>query len=251
MNNIFWQTRFSQNLTVAPQLSDGLQRFSSVKSLTVVLFVLLAMLVPHASAATVKENAAKIANVGKPITNEQGDIRYIVLLDDGRRVHTEKPAPSTINKAEVESAVAQIKRATDELVADVMRPAGAKTLRNTALIAPTFLAYLDEKQVKQLSNDKRVIRLEQDTHLQTSNVWNNSKSGGQSNSWGVEAMGLSSPTPSNGVAVVYIVDAGMVPHFDLPQFGPYNEWRASQGVTQPPCWDHATHVAGIIGAANN
>ena len=209
------------------------------------------MLVAMPVAAAEKDDAAKIAKVSKPIMNEQGAIRYIVLLDDGRKVDTEKPAQRTINKAEVESVVQSFQGATNAVVADVIRPAGAKSLRTTALIAPTFLAYLDEKQVKQLASDKRVLRLEQDTYVQTSNLWNNSNSGGQVNAWGIEAMGLNNPSPSNGIAKVFLVDTGIVPHVDLPQFSPANEWRASPAITQPPCWDHATHVAGIIGAANN
>ena len=250
MNMIFWQNRkiaksslnFLTKNFEAPSSAAKFFAFAACASIT--------MLAAMPATAAENDVAAKIAKVSKLITNEQGAIRYIVLLDDGRKVDTEKPAPRTINKAEVESAVEGIKRATDALVADVIRPAGAKSLRTTALIAPTFLAYLDEKQVKQLASDKRLL-LEQDTYVETSNLWNDTNSGAQVNSWGVEAMGLSNPSPSNGLARVFVLDTGIVPHADLPQFSPGNEWRAMPGITQSPCWDHATHVAGIIGAANN
>ena len=250
------------SITVRPQtanrkpLSSALvnQTWSvvlAIKAVAVTAFTIITLLASPVVVASEKASEAKIAKVSKPISNAQGAIRYIVLLDDSRKLDITKPLPRTINKVEVESAVHSIRRLATELVTDVTRSAGVKVLNTTALIAPAFVAYLDEQQVKQLVDDKRVIRLEQDSYVQTSAPWSNTTSGGQANAWGIEAMGLSNPSPSNGTAVVYVVDLGIVPHVDLPQFSLNNVWRANPAITQPPCWDHATHVAGIIGAANN
>ncbi len=249
----FWQksqiaNRKSQNSTLNCCSKYLNLRSTVVKTVLAALASFTLQLSPSAIALQLGE-IAKIARVGAPITNEQGAIRYIVLLDDGSKVDTEKPAPRTVDKVAVDATVEAIKRATAEFVADVARASGAKVLRTTAFIAPTFVAYLDEKQVKQLAADKRVLRLEQDTYVQTSNVWNDAVVGGQTQSWGVQAMGLSNPSPSNGLARVYVIDSGAVSHADLPGL---NSWTAANfSIPATPCWDHATHVAGIIGAANN
>ena len=158
----------------------------------------------------------------------------------------------TLKKAEVEADIEAIKRATDKLIAEITRPADVKVLQSTALLLPSFVAYLDEKQVKKLAADKRVVRLEQDTYLQTSALWNDSTINGQIRSWGIDAMGAGYASPSNGAARVFVIDLGVEMHSDLPGYSWANNLHPTLNQFQNyPCWSHDTHVAGIIGAGND
>lgn len=90
--------------------------------------------------AVVETNdAAKIAKASKPISNEVGAIRYIVLLDDGRKLDSQKTPLKDFKKAEVEADIEAIKRATDKLIAEITRPVDVKVLQSTALLLPTWM----------------------------------------------------------------------------------------------------------------
>lgn len=120
------------------------------------------------------------------------------------------------------------------------------------MVGTSFTAYLTDKQVEQLAKDKRVKLLTEDAYLEPSALWNSTTDyTGQARSWGLYALGVSSAGSSNGGATVYVLDTGVEMHGDLPGLSAADRISALAGINPNGCYPHATHVAGIIGAADN
>ena len=80
-------------------------------------------------------------------------------------------------------------------------------------------------------------------------LWNSTTDGsGQVRSWGLSAMGLTGGVPSNGSATVYVLDTGVDVNADL---NVTSRMAAFPGINPIGCYQHSTHVAGIIGARDN
>ena len=98
----------------------------------------------------------------------------------------------------------------------------------------------------------RVKLITQDVYLQPSALWNSSTDpSGQVRPWGLQAMDVASAGSSNGTATVYVLDTGVEMHADLPGLAATDRLSALPGINPTGCYAHATHVAGIIGAADN
>lgn len=123
----------------------------------------------------------------------------------------------------------------------------------TGLIGTSFIAHLTEQQVKQFSNDKRVKLITQDIYIQSSALWNSSTdASGQTRPWGLEAMAVANAGSSNGGAIVFVLDFGSELHPDLTGLTAANRYNIVPNISLTTCnYAHATHVAGIIGAADN
>jgi Subtilase family len=197
---------------------------------------------------------AKLAKANKPIKDAEGRIRYIVdLVDD------DLGKPARFANASEKIAWKQTKSRV--LIDDVTRLLGVKLLGSTSLVGTSFIAYLTEKQVEQFSKDSRVALITEDSYLQPSALWNNTpEPNGQTTPqvrpWGLDAL-LTSGASSNGGATVYVLDTGVELHADLPGLAAGDRLTAfATDVSGAPinptgCYSHATHVAGIIGAAND
>lgn len=131
----------------------------------------------------------------------------------------------------------------------------------TSLVGTSFIAYLTSSQVDQFSKDKRVKLITQDAYISPSALWNSTGLNywEQHRSWGLSAMVVDYAGASNGIATVYVLDTGVEMHPDLPGLSAYDRLTALDvTTTYPPqpisptgCYAHSTHVAGIIGAADN
>ena len=133
----------------------------------------------------------------------------------------------------------------------------------TSLSGTSFSAYLSQKQAEKFITSKDVALVTEDRQMGVSSLWSDTQyPANQTRSWGLQAMNNTDPSPSNGTATVYVLDTGVdTYHSDLPNVSlRINGNAVSNGVVQPSlvnnyrnngCWGHATHVAGIIGAADN
>lgn len=186
------------------------------------------------------------ANSSEPIKHPDGRIRYIVdLVDD----NTGRPDKFT----DADSYVAYTKDKSAKLIEDVSKLKGVELFTTTSgLVGTSFTAYLTEKQLEQFSKDKRVKLITQDAYIQSSAIWNPATdASGQVRPWGLQAMSVSNAGSSNGGATVYVLDYGVELHPDLTGLSAANRLTAIPGVNATGCYSHATHVAGIIGAADN
>ena len=193
------------------------------------------------SAASAAQSAARSG----PIKDATGRIRYIVdLVDDDPA----KPAKFVDASSKIE-----YHRIRSGLLIDaVTKLQGIALLGTTSLVGTSFTAYLTDKQVEQFSKDSRVSQLTQDVYLTPSAVWNSvTDYSGQVRPWGLQAMGVTYAGSSNGSATVYVLDTGVEMHGDLTGLVAANRIAALPGVNPTGCYAHATHVAGIIGAADN
>ena len=186
---------------------------------------------PAANAAAIKDAA--------------GRIRYIVDLvdDDPAKPAKFNDAISKIDYHRIRSGL---------LIDAVTKLQGIELLGTTSLVGTSFTAYLTVKQVEQFSKDSRVAQMTQDVYLTPSAVWTNvTDYYGQVRPWGLQAMGVTYAGSSNGNATVYVLDTGVEMHGDLTGLSAANRIAALPGINPTGCYPHATHVAGIVGAADN
>ena len=189
-------------------------------------------------------NAPLAAPPAGPIKDAQGRVRYIVdLVDD----LAEKP-----NKFDnAQSKIAWHKTNSEKLIEAVVKLRGIELLGTTSLVGTSLVAYLSDNQVDQLAKDKRVAMLTEDRYVEPSGLWNSTMDpSGQVRPWGLQAMGIGGGS-SNGSATVYILDTGVEMHVDLPGLSATNRLSAVPGINPTGDYPHATHVAGIVGAADN
>lgn len=200
-----------------------------------------------ASRASATDAAKSNAKPNEPIRDREGRIRYIVDLVDDDTGRPDKFADS-------DSYVAYAKDKSTKLIEDVSKLRGVELFGiTTGLIGTSFIAHLTEQQVKQFSNDKRVKLITQDIYIQSSALWNSSTdASGQTRPWGLEAMAVANAGSSNGGAIVFVLDFGSELHPDLTGLTAANRYNIVPNISLTTCnYAHATHVAGIIGAADN
>lgn len=190
-------------------------------------------------------SAQSVARATGPIKDAAGRIRYIIDLHED---NVGKPATF----ADANSKIAYYKAKSGQLIAEVTKLQGIELLGTTSLVGTSFSAYLTPTQVAQFAKDVRVKLITQDVYLQPSALWNSSTDPwGQVRPWGLHAMDVAWGGPSNGTATVYVLDTGVEMHADLPGLAATDRLSALPGINPTGCYAHATHVAGIIGAADN
>jgi hypothetical protein len=131
----------------------------------------------------------------------------------------------------------------------------------TSWVGNSFSAYLTPEQVKALRADENVTLITEDAFIDTSVIgppWYDSNHAAnqppytETSSWGRNAV---NGKTSNGSRRIYVIDTGIGFHEDLPSV--ITRVNASCGTNNNGCpghqvvgcYSHATHVAGIIGAA--
>lgn len=236
----------------------GLQASAFASAIALQLFSFPALsrnevlVLPSGMSHPVASQEVPIKAAHEKIKDKNGRTRYIVdLIDD----HQDKPAIFS----SADSKIAWYKFKSNQLISDVTTIRGIEVFSLTSLVGTSFTAYLDDKQVEQLSNDKRTKLISEDSYLQHSALWTTTTDpSGQIRPWGLQAMGTANGGgTSNGFATVYILDTGVEIHSDLPglnwadRISALNVTASGQPINPTGCYSHATHVAGIIGAADN
>jgi hypothetical protein len=143
---------------------------------------------------------------------------------------------------------------------------GFTTSGMTSRVGSSATAFLTEKQISQLRNDKAVKLISQNalsdafSSLFPPPPWNDNPvnpNGGEQHSWGRIAIKGKDKVPG-GLHRVFVLDSGVANHVDLPSVttrtnvacGAQGGCETQPGFSAVGCYAHATHVAGIIGATN-
>lgn len=151
------------------------------------------------------------------------------------------------------------------LVTDFEQRHDFKRIGMSSWVGNSLTAYLPTSTVQRLLDDPLVMQISDDSYHSLSQMpaggWQNSSSGSEWTSWGHQAVNGKISTGNSG-RKIYIIDAGVAYHDDLPSMTRRNVACGGSGTAcnqiNPSLWPavgcyaHATHVAGIIGAiANN
>lgn len=207
---------------------------------------------------------APYVRAAKPIKDDQGRNRVIVDFDD--KAHLSYPGklpilPEKSSTRQVEPVVFFHTEKTLALVADFEKRYGFKRLGITSWVGNSVTAALNPDVIEQLRKDPLVRQISDDEYQELSATpppWSYSSSGNEWTSWGHHAVNGKVATVNTG-RKIYIIDAGVAFHDDLPDMLRLNVTCGSSGncnVTDSAryplvgCYGHATHVAGIIGAKN-
>jgi hypothetical protein len=196
--------------------------------------------------------SAQAAQRCGPITDDAGRVRSIVVLRDGATKGFPTAAPRDDRFGGYHKVQAR------KLIADLERSHGVTAQGMTSWVNTSFTAYLTQGQMDSLSRDPRVERISPDAWVQFSSdpgsVWTDSGLGsGEISSWGRNAVNPNSRA-SAGTVIVYVIDGGVDAH---PDDLNVIQWvnAINTAYTDLPhlvsCYEHPTHVAGIIGAFNN
>ena len=211
----------------------------------------------HGNLQAAADSLAKIVKSAKNIKDDFGRIRYIVDLVDEEVVlpksATSKEEILKIKRESTENAVHKLIRDNAEAV---------EILGGTAYVGTSFFAYLTDKQAEKFAKDKRVRRITESTYDKTSALWVDVVNGGETVSWGWQAMRADiAPNPGFPIAaMVYVLDTGAEQHADLPSIYRTTSYQfrtppfsgpwvvPSHWILPTGCWPHATRVTGIISA---
>ena len=181
----------------------------------------------------------------QPIKDQEGRIHYIVdLRDDATKDYPNINPPQ-------DKFPEYHKPKMRHLLKDMEKQYALNATGLTSWVANSFSAYLTPDQVEKLKKDKRVTLVTQDSYAEYSSVWSDSSYYGETTSWGTTAVG--GGKASNNYFRVYVLDAGVGYHVDLPNVIERVSVNTTPYINIPVvgCYAHATHVAGIIAAPRN
>ena len=184
--------------------------------------------------------------VPAPIKNSMGLTHYIVVLqaNASNGYSPTKPAGSKFpswHKPEAQN-----------LVLGMEKKYGFSATSMTSLAGLTFAAYLTDSQVSNLKKDPLVKAVFQNQAAKPSGgVWPDSRQDTAILPWGVNAVVGASPllNSANNI-VVYMVDEVVGKHHDL-NVRQFDQNLVEHNIASGGCYQHGTHVAGIIGGKGN
>jgi hypothetical protein len=119
----------------------------------------------------------------------------------------------------------------------------------TSWVGNGFAAYLTPAQVKALKHDPQVVRVTEDHEEELSAVWADQPlTGSEKMPWNIVAVGGGKQLYAGSVRA-YVLDVGVGYHNDLTNI--VSRVSADPLANVVGCYPHATHVAGILSAAQN
>ncbi len=190
-----------------------------------------------------KELRAKWKSIHeKQLTNTKGEKLFVAVFNELalEGVQDKGAAGRRIDK----KAAPYHKQKTKELVGQIEEEFSVESDRVHSTLIEGFSIYLNDKAENQLSRDKRIKALVP-AYLtsQSGPTWvDSSYSYGEVFPWGVQS--FSGPLPRYDVAPVHVLDSGVDYNNDLNVIS-----RTSVGgYANVGCYQHATFIAGIIGA---
>ena len=195
----------------------------------------------------------------KPIVDDQGRKQIIIdFVDSAADAFDDKVPPGLALKDD------KRRGKVVNLIDDHSKKNAYEVHGMTTWVGASAVAFLTDKQISKLRNDKVVRLLTENSYsvtlasAATGMPWGNSMTGTETWSWGRNA--TIGKVRTSGDRRVYVIDTGVGWHADLPNVTRFNavcgggyDCNASNPVSYPlvGCWAHATHVAGIIGATAN
>ncbi|WP_395706521.1 S8 family serine peptidase [Casimicrobium huifangae] len=194
----------------------------------------------------------------KPIVDDQGRKQIIIdFVDSAADAFDDKVPPGLALKDD------KRRGKVVNLIDDHSKKNAYDVRGMTTWVGASAVAFLTDKQISKLRNDKVVRLLTENSYsVQYSSdalgrPWDNVRSGGEYISWGTQA--INGKVAGDSTRTVYIVDGGVAGHSDLNVSERVNvgcpDWYAT-GCSSTEwwlvgCYAHATHVAGIVGAKSN
>ena len=196
----------------------------------------------------------------QPIVDEDGRVQVIVDFRKAARDAYPRPAiprPQRRDDPDAKAVPFFHHPQTLALVADVERAHGFTGQGITSWVGSSVTAFLDAAQIERLRHDERIQQISQNARVTFS--WADSTSGGETTSWGHQAVQGKVRTVSNN-RKIYVVDSGVAYHTDLAGVIDrrnvacgHGDCHLTASSTYPVvgCYPHSTHVAGIITATAN
>jgi Subtilase family len=203
----------------------------------------------------------------KPIVDAQGRVEVIVdFADDADAMFPEEVNESAKLKPQHKKAKDFHLGKVVNLIDHYENKYGFVVSGMTSRVGSSATAFLTEKQIAQLRNDKSVKLITQNASgeafsaLNPAPPWNNNPvnaNGGEQHSWGRTAIRGKDKAPG-GLHRVFVIDSGVANHADLASVtvrtnvacGAQGGCENQAGYRAVGCYAHATHVAGIVGATN-
>lgn len=190
-----------------------------------------------------------------PIRDSQGRTQYIVSL----RQDAADTFPDQISDELAQRFFPRNTPRAKNMVASFERRYSFEATDMTNWVANTFTAYLTQAQVNALREDPQVTLVTELALSTFSAPWydnpNPPNPATETIGWGRSAV---NGKTSTGGARVYVIDAGVGYHEDLGNVvtrvnascnsSPYYYHGACTSLSAVGCYQHATHVAGIISA---
>ncbi len=209
----------------------------------------LAMGLGSAFAIAEEEKQSTASAVAK---NEKGENLYIFNLNEASAAGISKKTLAFEPKAK---KISELDEGDDfrswqspevrALVKGLESDYGIVAVTMTSWLGKSFSAYVNEGTLEKMKSDSRILSFEISTLNEGGlSSWSDSTEGGEIVSWGKKAVrandGITTTVP------VYVLDSGVLPHTELN----YTELPVNLGI-RVGGYQHATHVAGIIGAQRN
>ena len=194
-------------------------------------------------------NAQANEHTKRQIVNEQGEGQWWIRLNEGVVLATdardEPPRRAFRAPENLTDFRGWHKPQVRKLVRELEREYGVTAISMTSYGLSTFTAHVPDQTLERVRADPRVYLIKPvwEPSPDYSIPWADYTSGGELVPWGKQAVGAddgyTAATP------VYVMDGGMYGHSDL------NIITSAPIFTTGAFRDHATHVAGIIGAYMN
>lgn len=192
----------------------------------------------------------------QPVVDSLGNPVFIIMLDEASVEDTDARDEASARDALSIENTKDVKGwhlpKTRKLVKLLEKEYGFNAVNMTSYIFSSVTAALTPKITDQLRADPRInelIPVYEGVDFAGAPPWSDAVSGNETISWGKTAIETNDPATSS--TTMYVIDGGALNHPDLNlTIAPINYYNATTGSFAVNA-QHATHVAGIIGAKNN
>ena len=205
--------------------------------------------------------AAPYARTDQPFVDSNGRTRVVIdFLPGVERTYPDavKRAPRTKQNDDGQKIEFFHRPQVEALVADFEQRYEFQRTGMTSWVGSSVTAFLSSDQVERLLQDPLVRQISDDTHVEFSSFpYSDSTSGGETTSWGHQAVTGKTKTVSNS-RKIYVIDSGVADNDDLLSVSDrvnvacgVGGCHLSSPSTYPTvgCYAHSTHVAGIATAS--
>lgn len=200
--------------------------------------------------AVVAEEVADQPTAAEVVKNEKGESLYTFNLNDAalatsvsKKSLAVEPKRKKISELDENDDFRSWQSPEMRVaVRAIEREYGITAVAMTSWTGKSFSAYVNVEVLERLKHDSRVASVDTVSKGTTEfSAWADTTEGGEIVPWGKKAVGANDSRTSS--LPIYVLDSGVLPHSELN----YTELPINLGV-KVLGYQHATHVAGIIGA---
>lgn len=202
------------------------------------------------SSAVVAEEVADQPTAAEVVKNEKGESLYTFNLNDAalatsvsKKSLAVEPKRKKISELDENDDFRSWQSPEMRVaVRAIEREYGITAVAMTSWLSKSFSAYVNSENLERLKKDTRILSVDA-AHKNTTELsaWADTTEGGEIVPWGKKAVGADDYRTSS--LPIYVLDSGVLPHTELN----YTELPMNLGY-HGDTYQHATHVAGIIGA---